>query len=206
MTKPLSIKSFTTPELLREIERRTPKKPRDIFDDSKITPYMVVCAMVMNKWQENPVFGETTKEVKFMWEYLGYPHLSDDDSWCAATVNFCLKVCGYATSMIVPVARSFTDYGAEVHANNLKKGDIAVFKRKYSDWRGHVGFVSDATPMSVMVTGGNQNNKVCTKFYNKDGENYQFIGYRKPVIKTGPVDVETLKEVGLYETIRKYYK
>jgi len=201
----IDIKSFSNEELLKEVENRmrlnngvgvlapTPSVPPPV-----ITPYYIMCRMVANGWAENRKKGETDPRIKKMWEYIGYPELDDDDSYCAATVNACLKLAGYEMSEKVPVARSFETYGRAV--NNVfswKKGDIIVFKHGNSSWQGHVGFLTDFSPDNFLVTGGNQNDKMCTKKYPRsEHARLQVTTLRRitDMNKVGEPDLQTLRE------------
>lgn len=93
--------------------------------------------------------------------------------WCAGFVNSIEKKCGRkGTGKLL--ARSYLNYGAAV--DNPRKGDIVVFKRGNSSWQGHVGYYISQDKNGVLTLGGNQNNKVCYKYYPKS----KLLGYRRP--------------------------
>lgn len=60
-----------------------------------------------------------------------------------------------------------------------KLGDIVVFKQGNTAF-GHVGFFKSQTDDTVTILGGNQDNKVSTKEFRKNGTLYQLIAYRRP--------------------------
>ena len=166
-----------------------------------ITPYMIINKMMDLDWREDPRKGKSNIEVDRIWDYVGYPNYTDDISWCAATVNCCLKLCGYKTSDSIPVARSFETYGKSGEGLPVRAGDIVVFKRKDSGWKGHVGFLQkiDTSDKRMTLLGGNQSNKICLKTYPFKGALLELSTIRKITIneKIGEPDYETLKKWGL---------
>lgn len=93
--------------------------------------------------------------------------------WCAGFVNAIEKKCGRkGTGKLL--ARSYLKYGTPT--DNPKKGDIVVFKRGNSSWQGHVGYYIFEDKNGILTLGGNQNNKVCYKYYPKS----KVLGYRRP--------------------------
>lgn len=192
------ITQFTSKELLEELTIRdeigvpttlppTPPIP--------ITPYQIMLKMIEKGWKEDPREGYYDERINNIWAYLGYPNFNDDTSWCAATVNCCLKLAGYKTSESIPVARSFETYGNLTPL--ISKGDIAVFRRYDSSWQGHVGFVHINYKNAVVVAGGNQDNKVCFKEYSKWNVKLPLNCIRRITEKINEPDFKTLKEWGL---------
>lgn len=92
--------------------------------------------------------------------------------WCAAFVNLILLENDLPQSSTVSdyalTARSFLQWGEEVK-EGPRKGDILVFTRGDSEWKGHVGFyvshklVDGKVYFSVL--GGNQSNSVSIASY-----------------------------------------
>jgi uncharacterized protein (TIGR02594 family) len=91
--------------------------------------------------------------------------------WCAAFVNSILELHDIPGSETVSehplLARSFLKWGEPVEEPEL--GDIVVFTRNNSNWKGHVGFyiesaVVDGVP-SYIVLGGNQDDMINHKAY-----------------------------------------
>lgn len=96
----------------------------------------------------------------------------DETSWCSSFENWCLEQCGYPTTKSA-VARSWETYGQKVAKNNLKIGDIVVFKRGNQGWQGHVAFYAGQRRRykgadQILCLGGNQNNKVSYQWYGVD--------------------------------------
>lgn len=93
-------------------------------------------------------------------------------SWCAGFVNSIERLCNReGTGKLL--ARSFLNYGKRT--DFPKAGDIVVFKRGKLSWQGHVGYYIKEDASGVLVLGGNQNNKVCYKYYPKN----KVLGYRR---------------------------
>lgn len=86
--------------------------------------------------------------------------------WCAAFVNSILNLHNIQGSESVNknplLARSFLDWGIPV--SEPRYGDIVVFEREGSSWKGHVGFYIESTVVdgvpSYVVLGGNQDNRI----------------------------------------------
>lgn len=197
----LDIKSFTNQELLREMERRMlPPLKLPELPKAPLKPYDIMLNMIENDWKENPATGKSDPRITNMWRYLGFGEFTDDESYCAATVNACLTLAGYETSQPIPVARSFDSYGESVLSNKVVAGDIVVFARTDSDWKGHVGFVvSVEDDGSIAVAGGNQNDRMCIKTYHTLGTNLTLKSFRRITDKNllGKPDFNTLKDWGL---------
>ena len=92
--------------------------------------------------------------------------------WCAAFVNMILLENNLPMSSTVSdyqlTARSFLRWGEEV-TENPRKGDVLVFTRGNSEWKGHVGFYVSHKVVNGMVVynilGGNQDDSVSIKQY-----------------------------------------
>lgn len=98
---------------------------------------------------------------------------SDEVAWCASFVGFCLQKSGYESTKSA-AARSYLQYGEKLE--KPVEGCIVVFKRGSNPAQGHVGFYVGETQSTINVLGGNQNNKVCLKHYNKA----DLLAYRMP--------------------------
>lgn len=84
--------------------------------------------------------------------------LDDDTAWCAAFMNWILKVTGHAYSAALN-ARSFLDYG--VDSPEPLMGDICILWRgSKGGTLGHVGILIKKTDTMVYLLGGNQSNSV----------------------------------------------
>jgi uncharacterized protein (TIGR02594 family) len=94
----------------------------------------------------------------------------DETPWCSAFVNWCvthaaLKGTGSAA------ARSWLSWGQPL--DKPRRGCIAVLSR---DGGGHVGFYLRTVGTQIHLLGGNQNNAVCTRSYDRA----RLLGYRVP--------------------------
>ncbi len=105
-------------------------------------------------------------------EYVGFdPRYTE---WCAAFVNAVLKESGmknlHDIEHVSPLmARSFLTWGEKVETP--QPGDIVIFPRGNSDWKGHVGFYVGWEQKADgrvywKILGGNQNDSVSIDLYN----------------------------------------
>jgi len=99
-------------------------------------------------------------------------------AWCAGFVNAVLNQTGdEGTSKTDGAlsARSFLNWGKSV--SEPQEGDVVVLWRESkSSWKGHVGFFAGFDDNGdILVLGGNQNNSVSIKSYDKD----RLLGYRR---------------------------
>lgn len=198
----LWIKAFSNQELLDELALRLGSNCSDIpvpptlQDMVGITPYEIISRMIEQGWEEDPKKGKTDPRIKKLWAYVGYPNYDDDTAYCAATVNACLKLAGYEMSESVPASRSFESYGKAVVLSDAQEGDIVHFQKRGSSWAGHVGFLQEKLPNTIIVSGGNQSNKMCDKEYSYAGSSLVVEGYRRitEMNRVGEPDWETLRE------------
>ena len=92
--------------------------------------------------------------------------------WCAAFVNFVLEINNVPTLHDINhphplVARSFLHWGNNINKEDIQRGDLVVFPRENSEWKGHVGFFFDKVEDGRwIILGGNQNNKVTYDLYD----------------------------------------
>ena len=86
--------------------------------------------------------------------------------WCAAFVNSVLTEIGVESTRSL-MARSYLEWG--VSAEEPSPGDIMVFSRGNTGWKGHVGFyvasVNYKNQDYWVVLGGNQDNSVSYRLY-----------------------------------------
>ena len=98
----------------------------------------------------------------------------DSTAWCCAYVNWVLNTAGFCHSNRLD-ARSYLEVGFSTAMP--ERGDIAVLWRESpNSWKGHVGFLMNQKATTVLLLGGNQDNKVGIKEYNKD----RILSYRVP--------------------------
>jgi uncharacterized protein (TIGR02594 family) len=117
-------------------------------------------------------------EVLKYFKETGFGYIkTDETSWCAAFVNYCVKQNGYKYPHSL-TARSWLGQGKKV--TDPKTGDIIIFWReKKNGWKGHVAFFVEADKENGLVYcyGGNQDGKVCVKAYPED----RVLAYRRVV-------------------------
>ena len=91
--------------------------------------------------------------------------------WCAAFVNAILEINNIPGSESVSdvplMARSFLNWGEEIHPNDIQYGDVVIFPRGNSGWKGHVGFYAGTYTETGewIILGGNQDNSVSIDLY-----------------------------------------
>jgi len=104
--------------------------------------------------------------------------------WCAAFVNAILELEGIPGSESVSehplMARSFLEWGVSVEPEGIARGDVVVFPRGGSSWKGHVGFFVAPYPRTGewIILGGNQDNTVSYQLFDPD----RAIGIRRHVL------------------------
>ena len=117
-------------------------------------------------------------EVLKYFKETGFGYIkTDETSWCAAFVNYCVKKNGYEYPHSL-TAKSWLAAGKKV--TDPKTGDIIIFWReKKSSWKGHVAFFVEADKERGLVYcyGGNQDGKVCIKAYPEE----RVLAYRRVV-------------------------
>lgn len=107
---------------------------------------------------------------------------TDNTSWCAAFVNWCLEKAGIPGADTA-WALSWADFGKNASQPSL--GAITVFSRvSASESGGHVGFFLRDLGNQIEIIGGNQGNSVSISSYPKNGKKgsfkYTFKAYRLP--------------------------
>lgn len=216
-----TLKEVTDQELIDEVNNRLTNKAESRVDYDpnqleladmepnaaaslvyrRITPYQIMEQMINQGWSERPEKGYSDPRINRIWDYVGFPSLTDDDSYCAATLNACLKLAGYEMSEKVPSSRSFDTYGKNIIIiDEAEKGDIIIFHNKNSSWAGHVGFFKEyLSDGRIKVSGANQRDKMCDAIFNKVGTNLMLSSIRRitEMNRISEPDWETLSEWGL---------
>lgn len=100
----------------------------------------------------------------------------DDIPWCSSFVNWCAEMSGLEGTEN-KAARSWHQWGT--NTKDPARGDIVVFRRRDSSWKGHVGFFWDDAGAHVNVLGGNQSNAVSISAFPKNGSVYNLLSFRK---------------------------
>lgn len=94
------------------------------------------------------------------------------EAWCATFVHSVLAEAG-GQGTGKKTARSYLNWGKGT--NDPQPGDIVVLKRGNKAWQGHVGFFAGFDKDgNIRVLGGNQDNKVSIKSYDKR----RLLGFR----------------------------
>lgn len=123
---------------------------------------------------EVPGAGNNPKIVAY-YRDAGHPEVKHDSvPWCAAFVGSMLFRLNLPHTGKLN-ARSYLSWGREVRLDEAVRGDVVVFKRGDSEWKGHVGFFDSQTAQSIRVLGGNQRDAVNIKAYPKS----KLLGIRR---------------------------
>ena len=124
-------------------------------------------------WQEfgvHEIPGPISHERIIM--YHASVGLSGGDTvpWCSSFRNWCEEaVNGAGSGTNRPDARSWEKWGNKIEPFDAIPGDTCVFYRGTPvDWPGHVGFfIAWSQDLKwILVLGGNQNDRVCLKWYS----------------------------------------
>ncbi|MDB4331000.1 TIGR02594 family protein [bacterium] len=131
-----------------------------------------------------PFASENTTSVDLAQEYIGLGERANRrelhqltgvdpvrTEWCAAFVNAVLELdnipnLNNQTKYPPLMARSFLYWGEKVDPEFIQRGDVVIFPRGNSGWKGHVGFFVEEQNGKWVILGGNQNNEVRYDFYN----------------------------------------
>ena len=139
-----------------------------------MTPFEIAKTYLGTKEIKGPADNPTIME---MYTSVGHDWVEHDEvAWCAAFVGHCLEKAGIRSTRKL-TARSYLTFGEKVSPDEVREGDIAVFKRGASSWQGHVGFVVKTTAKQVQVLGGNQSNAVTIARYPKS----KLLGVRRAI-------------------------
>lgn len=96
---------------------------------------------------------------------------SDSIAWCSAFANWCVQKAGGVGTRSA-MARSWLGWGNKIDTPH--EGCIVIFERGTDGISGHVAFYIKETPNNIQVIGGNQDDQVCIRSYNKK----KLLGYR----------------------------
>ena len=118
--------------------------------------------------------------------YVGMHEVADNDAlqsmfgidpaeieWCGAFVSHVLKLSGLPPADEPLWSRSYLEWGVEV--TEPRYGDLVIFSRDGSIWKGHVGFYVKDLGDTILVLGGNTNDEVGYGAYNKS----ELLGFRR---------------------------
>lgn len=129
--------------------------------------------------KEKPGIGDNARILTYLSLTRITPKLHKDETpWCSAFMCHCIEHAGINSTRSA-AARSWADWGIEL--SEPKKWCIVVLSRGPNPAHGHVGFYmgEDAeNPGYILIYGGNQDNQVCTRAYEKS----RVISYRWPEV------------------------
>ena len=93
------------------------------------------------------------------------PYKGDETAWCAAGINWVLKVDGIAGTNLAN-ARSFQNWGVEI---SPRRGAIVpLWRISPEDWRGHVGILLDWDHTYVSLLAGNHGKVWSVKRFKRE--------------------------------------
>lgn len=97
---------------------------------------------------------------------IGHTWVQDDETaWCCAFINWIANECGCEWSRKLN-ARSWLGIGKKTEKPQL--GDIVIFWREsINSWKGHIGLYVGEQGDYIYCLGGNQNNQVNVRAYQK---------------------------------------
>lgn len=126
--------------------------------------------------KEKPGHQDHPRIVEYLQHVRLIPALQHDETpWCSAFVCFVMEQTDI-TSTHSAAARSWLTWGIEL--KEPLPGAIAVLTREGHPGSGHVGFFVSQTKDHVLLLGGNQNNQVCVRPYEKS----RVLSYRWPQV------------------------
>lgn len=144
-----------------------------------MSPYEIAKLELLKDIKEFPGGKHNPEIVKYTFAVKDSGNRSDEESWCAKFVGWCILESAKTGFKSHPAtyksnAKSYLEWGLK--ADKVREGDIVVFWRNDpKGWEGHVGFfVKFDDRGDVMCLGGNQQNKVCIATYPK----YRVLAYR----------------------------
>jgi uncharacterized protein (TIGR02594 family) len=118
--------------------------------------------------------------------YVGMHEVVDNDAlqsmlgidpavveWCGGFVSYVLESAALPLADKPLWSRSYLDWGVEV--TEPQYGDLVIFSREGSSWKGHVGFYIRDLGDTILVLGGNTDDKVSYGAYKKSN----LLGFRR---------------------------
>lgn len=119
--------------------------------------------------------GENNERITEYNALAGLPGYDDKVSWCSSFVNWCMHEAGIVGTGSA-LAKSWLTWGQALESP--LPGCIVVLSRGApASWTGHVGFFIHSDGESLLLLGGNQDEKVGEKRYPLAS----LLGYRWPV-------------------------
>lgn len=155
---------------------------------------------------------EANPKIAEMFATVGHPEIkSDEVSWCAAFVGYCLIQAGFKSTNSL-AARSYLGWGFPIDVDKAEPGDVVVLWRvKPDSWQGHVFFYEAQNSSHIIGVGGNQSNAVTRSAFPKT----QLLGIRrgvpvivpsKPTEPPKPVVEKEEKQTGFWASLMAFLK
>lgn len=123
------------------------------------SPYEIARKELLLNIAEDPRPGRDHPRIRLYHSTTSTGAEPDEIHWCSSFVNFCVEQSGHRGTDS-KAARSWLKWGEAVPRDEWREGDVIVFKRAGSSWKGHVGFLVDWQGARPMVLGGNQNDRL----------------------------------------------
>lgn len=80
--------------------------------------------------------------------------------WCGHAVKYAVRKAGKKPAASFASARAWERWGRNVSLRSIRRGDVAVFRSKYSKSGRHVAIVTAVKGNKVKVCGGNTRDRV----------------------------------------------
>jgi len=151
-------------------EQIQPAPPQDQQEHPKTSNYELFYKKASEEIGEKEFIG--LKNNQRILDYHAATDLNsnqDATPWCSSFVCWVIEQCGVRSTRDA-WARSYLNWGKKL--KEPVKGCIVVMKRGSDS--GHVGFFHDQDEDYIYILGGNQNDSVCIKAYQKTN----FLGFR----------------------------
>ena len=136
---------------------------------------MTISEIIFNHYALKEIQGPevNTPEILNFFKEIGFSWVkTDETAWCAATVNYVLKMAGFPHTGKLD-ARSFLKLGEQVSVpkplgSSNEFVDLVIFWRESVDsWKGHVGFFIKERENLIYTLGGNQSNQIKISAYDR---------------------------------------
>lgn len=136
---------------------------------------MTISEIVFNYYALKEIQGPeaNTPEILRFFKEIGHAWVkTDETAWCAATVNYVLKMAGFPHTGKLN-ARSFIELGEAISVpqpigSSENFVDLVIFWRESpASWKGHVGFYIKEREGLIYTLGGNQSNMLKISAYDR---------------------------------------
>jgi len=155
-------------DLFREKEPTRPHEPIDPVKDPSGELSMserVYAALAQHNGMKEVRGSGNNPDIVNMFNVVTGRDYPDSTPWCALYMCYCLIQSGFKNFNTL-LARDFMKVGREVDLEDAVRGDIAVFKRGNSSWKGHVSGFIKVDGDRILCLGGNQSDSVNLQWYS----------------------------------------